>query len=78
MIQKVEMYQAVCDGCGRIHYDNILKASKFKDKSEALGSAIYDEWCEIDGKLYCPDCVEWDKGTDSFKPKKKGHEENKN
>ena len=29
------------------------------------------DWEEIDGKLYCPDCVEYDKETDSYKPKKK-------
>ena len=29
------------------------------------------EWEEIDGKLYCPDCVEYDKETDSYKPKEK-------
>lgn len=28
-------------------------------------------WEEIDGKLYCPDCVEWDEGTDDYKPKDK-------
>ena len=71
MIQKVEMYQAVCDRCGLIHYDSVLKASKFKNESEALGSAIYNKWREIDGKLYCPCCVEYDKETHSYKPKEK-------
>lgn len=36
MIQKVEMYQAVCDGCGLIHYDNILKTSKFMNNLKLL------------------------------------------
>lgn len=78
MIQKVEMYQAVCDGCGLIHYDNVLKTSKFKNKSEALGSAIYDEWCEISGHIYCPDCVEYDKETDSTNLRKQKHTTNEN
>ena len=26
---------------------------------------------EIDGKLYCPGCVEYDEETKSYKPKKK-------
>ena len=29
------------------------------------------DWEEIDGKLYCPDCVEYDEETKSYKPKKK-------
>ena len=71
MIQEVTMYEAVCDGCGLIHYDTAMQASKFKNKSEALGSAIYDKWTEIDGKLYCPYCYEYDEETDEYKPKKK-------
>ena len=27
-------------------------------------------WVEIDGKLYCPDCYEYDEETDEYKPKK--------
>ena len=55
MIQKVEMYQAVCDGCGK------CDEAVLKDPYEVKLIAIrWREWEEIDGKLYCPDCVEID------------------
>lgn len=28
-------------------------------------------WVNIEGKLYCPDCYEYDKETNEYKPKKK-------
>ena len=66
MIQKVEMYQAVCDGCGK------CDEAVLKDPYEVKLIAIrWREWEEIDGKLYCPDCVEYDEETDSYKPKGK-------
>ena len=65
MIQKVEMYQAVCDGCGK-HEEQM-----FEKKSKALHVSLRQDWMLMDGKLYCPDCVEWDRGTKSYKPKKK-------
>lgn len=64
MIQKVEMYQAVCERCGRKH------GYEFSD-GMARYMAKMCGWEEIDGKLYCPDCVEWDEGTDDYKPKDK-------
>ena len=75
MIQKVEMYQAVCDGCGDIfgYYDsnNVKRDFVFKSEQSARKTSKEWEWLEIDGKLYCPDCVVWDNKTKSFKPKKK-------
>ena len=66
MIQKVTMYQAVCDGCGR-------NASQVTDDArESVFSAIRnDGWREIDGKHYCTDCYEYDGETNEYKPKKK-------
>ena len=63
MIQKAEMYRAVCDGCGR------KLGSEFNEYI-ALYLAKMCDWQEIDGKLYCPDCVEYDEETKSYKPKK--------
>ena len=65
MIRKVTMYQAVCDGCG-----------KWKPPCKTKGRAMFiasvcKGWQEIDGKLYCPDCYEYDEETDEYKPKKK-------
>ena len=63
MIQKAEKYQAVCDGCG--------KKTKLYSSMHSLNmrTNIW-AWWEINGKLYCPDCVEYDEETDSYKPKK--------
>lgn len=64
MIHKLTMYQAVCDGCGR-------NASQVTD--DAMGSVFSamrnDGWREMDGKLYCPDCYEYDGETDEYKLK---------
>ena len=65
MIQKVEMYRAVCDGCGRI------VESRISEKYILSIVKDFGGWREIDGKLYCPDCVEYDEETDSYKPKGK-------
>ena len=66
MIQKVEMYQAVCDGCGYEFYETCPTENDAID-----GVVFYENWQEINGKLYCPDCVEYDEETKSYKPKKK-------
>lgn len=67
MIQKVEMYRAVCDrcgqrcvGCGRDVWINRSSAAIF---------AKQQDWKEIDALLYYPGCVEYDEETDSYKPK---------
>ena len=62
MIQKVEMYRAVCERCGRKH------GYEFSDDMARYMAKMCD-WQEIDGKLYCPDCVEQDEETDDCKPK---------
>lgn len=69
MIRKAEMYQAVCDGgCGR-------KFAMYKTKESAFIAAVHIGcWEEIDGHLYCPDCVEWDEETKSYKPKNVSNE----
>lgn len=63
MIQKVTMYQAVCDGCGKRDGD------MYEKRNKALSMALYRDWQNIDGKLYCPDCVEWDRKNKCYKPK---------
>lgn len=65
MIQKVKMYQAVCDGCGYEFYETCPTENDAID-----GVVFFENWQEINGKLYCPDCVEWNEETDSYKPKK--------
>ena len=65
MIQKVEMYQTVCDRCG------MQLPRVWKKELTANAYALEKGWREIDGHLYCPDCVEYDEETDSYKPKGK-------
>ena len=72
MIQKtINMYHAVCDGCGKK-----LKGSNgntvFTYTPLLLEqTAIKQGWLIENHELYCPDCVEYDEETDSYKPKKK-------
>lgn len=74
MIRKVEMYQAVCDGCGKNHVNEALGYVAWTDEWSAINDAVEDEWQEIDGKLYCPDCVLYDEESDNFIVKTKGGE----
>ena len=64
MIQEVTAYQAVCDRCGK-------KLGSEFNEDMALYMAKMCDWKEIDGHLYCPNCVEWDEETKGYKPKGK-------
>lgn len=66
MIEKVEMYQAVCDGCGKSYYDDFNGFVAWSDESTAKNAATEDGWQEIDGKLYCPDCMEYDERLEDY------------
>ena len=65
MIQKVEMYRAVCDRCRKEGWAFSTPALAVQHAKSRL------QWEEINGKLYCPDCVEYDEETDEYKPKAK-------
>ena len=65
------MYQAVCDECASIHFNELYIKDRFDNARMAVESAVGEGWQEIDGKLYCPDCLVYDEETDSYKPKKK-------
>lgn len=73
MIRKVDMYQCVCDGCGKGYVNEDLGYCAWVDAESARVNALESDtgWQEIDGKIYCPDCVVWDEETDSYKPKEK-------
>lgn len=64
MIREVKMYEAVCDGCG-------TWLDTHRDRSHIVNIVKYCRWQEINGKLYCPDCYEYDKETYEYKPKRK-------
>ena len=66
MIREVTMYQAVCDGCG-LESDGAWRTAELA----VCESVDMDDWREIDGKLYCPDCYEYDEETREYKPKVK-------
>ena len=70
MIQKVEMYQAVCDRCGRPCAE-ISGIVAWATPESARIAAWESGWLAINHCLYCPDCVEYDEETDSYKPKVK-------
>ena len=73
MIQEVTMYQAVCDGCGKTcpDYDGIIA---WETRRSARLVALDSGWLAVNHCLYCPDCVEYDEETGSYKPKKNSYE----
>lgn len=70
MIQKVTMYQAVCDGCGRPCAEPYGFTAWATPESASI-AAWESGWMTINHELYCPDCVEVDEEMDSYKPKEK-------
>lgn len=71
MIQKVEMYQAVCDRCGKTLKGKCGDTLHTYLPHPLAQIAVNREWLFVNHCLYCPDCVEYDEETDSYKPKKK-------
>lgn len=69
MIRKVEMYQAVCDNCGKACINEDICA--WSEESQAIEDALYMDWQIIGDRLYFPDCFEYDDETDEYKPIKK-------
>lgn len=60
MVRKVEMYEVVCDGCGRKYERQYLSA-----ETARLVALISGLWLEIGNKDYCPYCAEY------YKPKRR-------
>ena len=52
MIQKVEMYQAVCDGCG----EDIKQIFESEKAAEDFAIHICD-WEKQGNRIYCHDCM---------------------
>lgn len=73
MIREVTMYQAVCDGCGKaFRYEDEDKYPAIFDSPKQIQLALSStDWLMDCDRLYCPDCYEYDKETDSYKPKDK-------
>lgn len=65
MIEKVEMYSAVCDNCGAVcgENDGIIA---WTDEATAKDVASNSNWEEYDEQIYCPKCYSYD-DEDNFK-----------
>ena len=60
MIHKQDCYSITCDNC-EIPYEEISTGfNLWIDFSTAEESAIENEWYELGGKHYCPDCYKID------------------
>lgn len=47
------------------------KTGRYNSMEKLNANGDFWAWVDIDGKLYCPDCYEYDKETDEYKPKVK-------
>lgn len=66
-IREVQMYTVDCDRCGR-NADEDTDYCAWGDKSMAIEMAKDgSEYSEVDGKLYCPGCIEYDEATDEYR-----------
>ena len=74
-IFKQDSYGVTCDGCGETHEDSCMGYVIWGDQDQATDSAYEDDWEEIDGKWYCPECIEklfhYDEKLDKYVPNKK-------
>ena len=64
VIREVTIYEAVCDRCGR-------KTGRYSSMEKLNANGDFWAWVEIERKLYCPDCYEYEEKTKEYKPKVK-------
>lgn len=69
MIQKVEMYTMICDGCGKDVCQN-TDYSCWNEQDMVREQASEEGWIEIDHDNFCPDCWGWDETESEQIPKK--------
>lgn len=55
MIKKVEMFTIICDNCGKDGLEDSDFAA-YNDKDIVKEMVHEEDWQEIEGKDYCPDC----------------------
>ena len=62
----VKAMKIVCDVCGRTYenYNGWTCIVGDEDGSEMMSDAIDDDWMELGGKLYCPDCYDINENDD--------------
>lgn len=69
MFKKIDMYTCVCDGCGKEYECEEHDMIAFETEELAFHYASsFDDWEEIDGKHYCPDCYDYDPDKDAYVP----------
>ena len=66
MIITEVFYGVKCDRCGEIYEDS--EHSFYSDEDSAQQNALDDEWGELNGKHYCPNCHIIDEEKDEVKP----------
>ena len=59
-----------CDCCGKYYDEDIGVAHWFRSEQDAVEASVDDGWAEIDGKLYCPDCYQYNADTDEYEMRK--------
>ena len=69
MINKIEMYTAVCDGCKETHelHDGCIALTEKDDVRDCIRES--GEWAiTTEGKVYCSDCHQsgWDDKKDEM------------
>ena len=55
MVNKSEEYQIRCACCNKVLV--IGRHIYFDNEKEAYMAAEVEDWNQIDGQFYCPDCI---------------------
>ena len=69
MIQPITVFTVICDRCQKDHNKG-NEVCGYNNSSFAEDCATDDDWKEIEGKHYCPECYFYDDNSDQFSPKK--------
>lgn len=76
MIEEVTMYGMSCDGCNEPIGNEDYYALVMPTERDIIDEARNQEWQKIDGKWYCPSCVErlfkYDEDKDIWTKKEQG------
>ncbi len=67
MVNKSEEYQIRCACCNKVLV--IGRHIYFDNEKEAYMAAEVEDWNQIDGQFYCPDCIELNEKTGMYEPK---------